>query len=254
MVQGQNHLSSRSTNAGLTAAFGRIEGSELDLNITSTASALVSAADGVSLQVKGAESLVYTLRDPAQVPLVLYKPGDEIRVNDPGIIDDTLRVSQIEFSFDNTGPEWTVYFGSPSLTGQSAVNHAVGVLLNRFKQAPEVASPAAVSFTGGGGAPTVVIADDGSSQFSQSRADFVWGLTISAGAFQNLLDSLAGTRARILFTEGAFPIDVHLDVPFGIDFEGMGRQATRLQWGNDPDITFAGGNGLRHIQLETVAS
>jgi hypothetical protein len=256
MVQGQGHLSSRASNAGLVSAFGRIEGSTLDLNITSTVDAQLAAVDGVAANNRGAESLVYTLRPYTGVsePLIDYRPGDEISIEDPGVVSGTRRVSQIELAWDKTGAEYTIYLGSVALVGQTAVNQSVYDLLTRFERADEVPQPAGVSFTGGGGAPTVVIADSGSSGFSQGRADFIWGLNFGAVQFQNLLDAFGSLGARILWTEGDFTIDAHIDVPTRVNFEGMGSFATILRWGNDPDITWAGNNGARHIQFTDTPS
>lgn len=144
----------------------------------------------------------------------------------------------------------------PRVTGEptAVIADHVNRLIRKFEYPDSDTIPLNPILGGGGGAPTVVIATPGSSGFSQGRADFVLGLDLSPGGFQILLNGFTGLRARILFTEGDFAIDTHIDVPTGIDFEGAGRRASRLTWGADPDITFAGDNGLRNIALIEVAT
>lgn len=255
VVQGAAQLSSRTSTPGLLSAFGRIEGSDLDLNITSLTSAAAAASESAASGVRGAEALVYTLRGVAQQPLVLYRAGDTIRIEDPPIVSGSRRVSTIEFSIDATGVEYTVSMGSEALIGQTAVNHQVGVLLKRFQRADELPDPQGVNISGGGGAPTVVLSTTLSTSMSQSKADFVCDGFNDAANLQAALDICLNYGGRILFTEGIFDFGftefVIPDTNDPIYFEGAGKRASILQWTDVTalDIITIKQGGFRNIQL-----
>lgn len=257
VLQGAGHQSARASNAGLLSAFGRIEGSELDVNVSSLTSAAAGAAEAVGAQVRGAESLVYELADPAQEPLVLYRPGDEIVVEDPPVISGTRRVSQIEFTFTKLGTKYVIYLGSESLVGQTAVNHQVGVLLRRFQRADEPFQTAAVEFGGGGGAPTVVVAAVDSTGMSQGKADFICNGVADQGIINQALailgntgGSAVGQGGRLILCEGNFVCTAVLDIPCNVHVLGMAKDATHVQF----NYTTAAGVGFDVTNQNTQLS
>jgi hypothetical protein len=230
-VQGQAQLSSRAASAGLDAAFGRIEGSLLDQNLTSTVDAQVAAVDGIASNNLGAESLVYTLRPYAGIsePLVAYRPGDEITIEDPGIVTGQRRVSQIELAWDKTGAEYTVYLGSVALVGQTAVNQAVYDLLKKFERADELPQPAAVTFGGSGGAPTVVVAAVNSTGMSQGKADFVCDGVADQGMINQALAIIGDVGGRVLLAEGNYNLTAGIVLPCYTHLLGMNKNSTYIE-------------------------
>lgn len=257
VVQGQGQLSSRATNAGLESAFGRIEGSQLEMNITSTTDALLAASDAAAAENRQAESLVYTIRPYTGIsrPLLAYKPGDLIMVDDPEIVQDERRVTSIEAVSDKTGDEYTVFLGSNSLVGQAAVNQAVYDILTKFERADDPLTGEGVDILGGGGGEiTISISAAQSSGVSQGKTDYLWGTTINGESFETLLSSFGTKAGLVRFAEGRPNFDGHADVPDGWDFEGVSRLATRLEWSGAPDMTFHGINGLRHLSFRDNSS
>lgn len=223
MVQGQGHLSARASDAGLLAAFGRLEGVALDTNITSTVDALLAAANGVTANIAGAEGLVYTFYPQANMfePLVAYRPGDTISIEDPPVISGTRRIAQIEVAING---EYTVYFSAVRLVGQTAVNEAVDFLLRKFQQADEVFDPGDAQIFGGGGMMTVAVAASNASASSQSKADFICDGTDDQVLINEAIQICADTQGgTVWLSEGAFNIDGLIDVSGqAIDLRGLG--------------------------------
>ena len=245
LAEGDADMSARVENSGLVATFGRIEGAILDQNWT-TFSSLSSAAIMMNTeQLRGAEGVVYTLASPAQRPLHAYRPGDRISINDPPILDEYRRVSQIQLSISKGQPdEFVVHISdaipfrflggagvklSRGLIGQAATDNAVAALLSAYKRTERVALPSTRIF-GGGGQPTVTVAAANATDTSKGKADLVCDGANDDQLIQQGFEMLGSRGGKIVLTEGVFhfglagvilpPVDFHL--------HGMGRDATEI--------------------------
>ena len=94
--------------------------------------------------------------------------------------------------------------------------------------------------SGGGGAPTLVIAAANSSQFSKDRADFTCTGADDEGIIGRaigLMDELSGPRAgRLLLCEGVFHVNARagdsailFELNHGGVLQGLGRGATKIE-------------------------
>jgi parallel beta-helix repeat protein len=245
LVQGALEASSRATDTGLAAVFGRIEGSVLDQDLSGLGSISAAASSAVVENRTGAEALVYTLSAPAQKPLALYRPGDTITVNDPTLFTGARRVASIQITLSKAQvDEYVVSLSDAApyrnlgggggglvltrgLTGQAATDNAVAALLKAYRRAEELPAPDP-GITGGGGAPTVVIAPSDSSQLSKDKADFECPGTDDTFLFQQAVDLAAG--GRLLITEGTVQLTRPIVVPQFTKLEGMGQFGTNLRF------------------------
>lgn len=240
VVQGAGQLSARAQSAGLVTAFGLIEGSQLDLNVTSLTTAAVGASEAAAAQVRGAESLVYTLKDPATEPLVRYRAGDTINIEDPPIITGTRRVSSIDFAFDKNGSEYTVSLGSEALLGQAGINQQVGILLKKFQRADEPVDAGPTQIFGGGGMMTVAVAASNASASSQSKADYICdGVDDQVEIMEAINICYTAGGGTVWLSEGVFVISSDLLIvggsiayPEPMTLEGLGRDSTLIEVGS----------------------
>lgn len=108
LVEGERRLTARARSVSLISALGRRESSVLDRELVDLTN--VAAAAGVlsASAVQQGLSWVYTLGDPAVVPLAGYRVGDRLVVHDPPEVDNQARLVGVTGSFSPDSDEWEV--------------------------------------------------------------------------------------------------------------------------------------------------
>jgi len=110
LVEGEQRLTARYSEADLISAIGRIEGSRLDRELPSLTSALSAAyEDSLDALVSGL-AYSYELVNPPDVPLVAYVLGDLLTIHDPPNVEDEARLIDVEMVVTPIQTIWEVQF------------------------------------------------------------------------------------------------------------------------------------------------
>jgi hypothetical protein len=255
MVEGQGRTTGRARNNNLINAIGRIESARLDRELTNSRAAQEAASEGIDQILDSTKGLQYTVAGDLQAePLSAYQLGDLLIIEDPPEVSAlAARFVDVVCSYTPASTEFDIQFGAASVTEEfAAVSGAVATLLKKFDYPDEVGNLAGLGAGGeGGGAPTIFVVAADASDFSKALVTpgFLCPGSGDHDVIQAACDALAVFKGRVLFSEGGFFSSANVAVPTGVDFEGMGRNASFLYWDGPPDISFAGNNGIRFLSI-----
>lgn len=271
IVEGAGQAYSEVTDATATTNFGRLEEFIANRLLTDEATRVQAGTQYLAYEEANRNAISVELFENTdhKQPWVDYKIGDSIYFQFPlggasgqitGLPKTLKRVQRIEYN--NDYPARFVITGSRVLDGEAAAYDLVRRMWRRFNRPPDLGGGGAGAGAGGN-APTVVVACENSTSFSQARADFI---ASTANAHVDILVAILSIQAiggRVLLTEGTFNTAAKITVPDGVTLEGLGRRThinasvagdwavEALQGGNLErfDVTNPVGHGARITQI-----
>lgn len=236
-VEGAQMQFGRAESTTSIAAIGRREVYQPDKSLLSMEMATLRAAEEVTARLLSGLSVSVKV-DPVNgpIPLLDYDVDWLMNVQVPPVLTKSAhRLASITVNIGET-TTYQCQFSSEAFLGSQGALEAVRRLMLKFigLERPE---PDAVPtpITGGGGAPTIVVAAADSTNFSKERADLICSGIDDQGTIQsaiNHLDSQANF-GRVILCEGNYNCSVvggtpTITLPFGISLLGLGKEVTYI--------------------------